>query len=240
MRLEVYEYSNKGGRDYNEDTVGHIMNKGCGVFVVADGLGGHSMGELASKCAVETILSKWDTENVDCIDQMSEVFEKANAAILDLQKRENTVMKSTAAVLAINKGKAVFANSGDSRVYYFHDNELNACTEDHSVAYKKYKAGEITRDMIGSDEDQSRLLRTLGGEDRYKPSVYVLKAPVSAGDAFLLCSDGLWEYLRDEEILIDLFKSESARHWAELLLVRVMERIPPDNDNLSVMTIRFF
>ena len=57
------------------------------------------------------------------------------------------------------------------------------------------------------------------------------------GDAFFLCSDGMWEYILDEEILVDYLKADSARTWAELLLLRVMERIPPKNDNLSLIAI---
>ena len=74
--------------------------------------------------------------------------------------------------------------------------EIAEYTDDHSVAYKKYKAGEITREEIGFDDDQSSLLRTLGSEDRYEPSVRELNLVPRKGDAFLLCSDGFWEYVK--------------------------------------------
>lgn len=147
------------------------------------------------------------------------------------------MMKTTAAVLAVGNDKAVLANSGDSRVYFIHKNELYMVTNDHSVAFKKYKAGEITRDMIGSDEDQSCLLRCLGGEDRYRSELYEPDVCVESGDAFMLCTDGAWEFLKDEEVLVDFLKAENARHWSELLLLRAMERINDGNDNLSVITV---
>lgn len=238
MKLDVFEYSNKGGRSYNEDSVGGSTDGSNGIFVIADGLGGHSLGELASSCAVNVITAGWQGFGNKPQEQLKELFEQANKAILELQKKNRTIMKSTAVVLAIEENKAVWANSGDSRVYYFHRNKLASCTEDHSVAYKKYKAGEITRDMLGSDEDQSSLLRTLGNEDRFVPDTHESLNALEVGDAFMLCSDGAWEYLRDEEILIDLLKSKNAEHWTELMLLRLMERIDNTNDNISIIAIK--
>ena len=150
---------------------------------------------------------------------------------------KNAVMKTTAAVLAINDNQAIWANVGDSRVYFIHRNRLHAYTNDHSVAYKKYKAGEITREQIAVDEDQSRLLRTLGSEERNEPDIHITDVPLESGDAFFLCSDGAWEYLMDEEILIDFLKSENAEYWAELMLIRIIERVNGENDNLSLLTV---
>ena len=238
MKLDVFEYSNKGGRSYNEDSIGSKCDGSNGIFIVADGLGGHSMGELASNCAVNVIMSGWYGFDDSPQEQIKSLFGQANAAIMELQNEKRTIMKSTAAVLAIEGNKAVWANTGDSRVYYFRKSKLAFCTEDHSVAYKKYKAGEITRDMLGSDEDQSSLLRTLGNDDRFVPDTYEAPNAIEVGDAFMLCSDGAWEYLRDEEILIDLLKSRNSQHWAELMLVRAMERISTGNDNISIITVK--
>ena len=126
---------------------------------------------------------------------------------------------------------------GDSRVYFIHDDRLHAYTNDHSVAYMKYRAGEITREQRATDEDQSRLLRSLGSEERNEPDVYAADVALAPGDAFFLCSDGAWEYLQDEEILIDYLKAETAADWAELMLLRIMERVDGENDNLSLVTV---
>ncbi len=105
------------------------------------------------------------------------------------------------------------------------------------MSYKKYKAGEITKEEICRDEDQSCLLRAIGNKERSEPDIHVCDAELEAGDAFLLCTDGVWEYLKDEEILIDLLKAEDARQWGELLLLRIMERIDGENDNLTLLTL---
>lgn len=242
MMFDFFEYSNKGGRSYNEDSVGSSFDDRRGIFVVADGLGGHALGEKASAAAVETIIAglnafEEDVSIDDAAEQLKEKISEANQSILSLQERENAVMKTTVAVLAVNDDKAVWANVGDSRVYFIHGNQLHAYTNDHSVAYKKYKAGEITREQIGTDEDQSRLLRSLGSEERNEPEIYAADVPLETGDGFFLCSDGAWEYLMDEEILIDFLKSETAKQWAELMMLRIMERINGENDNLSLLTV---
>lgn len=235
--FDVFAYTNKGGRSYNEDSVGSKFDDSSGIFVVADGLGGHACGEEASAAAVETILSEWDADAEDIEAQLRDKIAEANQRILRLQETEKTVMKTTVAVLAVSRKQAVWGNVGDSRVYFIHKNRLYAYTNDHSVAYKKYRAGEITREQIGTDEDQSRLLRTLGSEDRYEPEIYIGDTVLEPGDAFFLCSDGAWEYLLDEEIVIDFLKSETAVHWAELMMLRIMERINGENDNLSLLTV---
>ncbi|MCM1060693.1 MAG: serine/threonine-protein phosphatase [Eubacterium sp.] len=237
MKFDVYEYTSKGGRDYNEDSMGSCYDENGGIFVVADGLGGHTLGDMASRKAVETIISGWDNSAADISEELNIRIEEANNAILSLQNEMKAVMKTTVAALAVCGNKAVCANSGDSRVYVIHRNEFAYCTNDHSVAFKKYKSGEITREQIAGDEDQSSLLRTLGGKDRYKPEIYSPNIEIGRGNAFFLCSDGAWEYLHDEEILIDFLKSETAQQWSELLMLRIMERIDGKNDNLSLMTI---
>ncbi|MBR1659535.1 MAG: hypothetical protein IJ705_04390, partial [Oscillospiraceae bacterium] len=118
-----------------------------------------------------------------------------------------------------------------------HGGEQVFVTEDHSVSYKKFRAGEISRADIRTDPDQSALLRALGNAERCAPDAGSFEAPVGAGDGFLLCSDGVWEYLPEGEMLIDLLKSASAREWGENLLLRVLSRVGPGNDNLSLITV---
>ena len=238
MKYDVYEYSNQGGRDYNEDAIGHSIIAENGIFVVADGLGGHKFGELASSIVVETIVNGFagDFKN-NPSKWLEEQIELSNQRILEEQKIKGATLKSTVVVLAVDNNKAVWANVGDSRLYFLRDRELIDITNDHSVAYKKYKAGEITREQIKTDEDQSCLLRTLGSEDRKEPELYDYNVKIKDNDAFMLCSDGVWEYISDEEVMIDLLKSENSKEWAENLLVRLMDRIDGSNDNLTIMTI---
>lgn len=89
----------------------------------------------------------------------------------------------------------------------------------------------------GIHEDQSSLLRSIGGESRNEPEFYNPDGNITPGDAFFMCSDGAWEYLKDGEILIDYCKAADARMWAELLLLRIIDRVPGNHDNLSIITV---
>lgn len=238
MIFDTYEFSSRGGRSYNEDSVGSRVEEDHGVFVVADGLGGHSFGELASACVRDTLLGGFPCRDGDPAQWLEVQIAGANRRVLALQQEKNAVMKSTVAALYVMGSRAIWAHAGDSRLYYIHEGRIRACTEDHSVAYKKYKAGEITKREIAFDEDQSRLLRSIGGADHNEPVIRVYEEFLSPGDAFLLCSDGAWEFLDDGEIVIDLLKSNCAKQWAEYLLLRMMERIKGENDNLTLLTVR--
>ncbi len=237
MIFDSYEFSSRGGRSYNEDSVGSQVAEDHGIFVVADGLGGHSFGELASGCVRDTLLEGFPCRDGDPATWLEAQLAEANRRVLELQREKNKVLKSTVAALYVMGSRAIWAHAGDSRLYYIHKGRLEACTQDHSVAYKKYKAGEITRRELATDEDQARLLRSIGGEDHNEPDVCVYDEFLSPGDAFLLCSDGAWEFLNDEEIAIDLLKSSSAKQWAEYLLLRIMEQITGGNDNLTLLTV---
>ena len=237
MMIDSHLFTEKGGRELNEDSVGERRFEGGMLFVVADGLGGHEDGGTASECVKEHMLTAEFIDEEHPAEWLERELAAANEKLLSLQAERHSNMKSTAAVLLIANGKAYCAHVGDSRVYYFHDGRICGITADHSVAYKKYRARELTFEQIGSDEDQSSLLRTMGSTERCIPEVGSYEEPLSAGDGFLLCSDGLWAYLRGEEPLIDMLKAENAREWSELILLRYMERAEPTSDNLSLITV---
>ena len=236
MVLDSFSYTCTGGREYNQDTVGISESSSGAVYVVADGLGGHLHGEMASKCAVDTFLEAELPQSAELASWLEEQITLANQSILSLQEQYGN-MKTTVSSLIIQDDRAAWAHVGDSRLYYLHGKTIEAFTQDHSVAYKKYLSGEISREEIGSDVDQSSLLRTLGNPTRCKPVFGEPGHPIEANDGFLLCSDGFWEYVLDDEILVDYLKADCAQTWAELLLLRVMERIDAGNDNLSVITV---
>lgn len=236
MVLDSFLYTSKGGREHNQDSVGASETPLGSVYVLADGLGGHLHGELASKCAVETLQSAQLPDKDNQLAWLEEQCKAANQKILDLQELHGTT-RTTIVSLLVNDDQAAWAHVGDSRLYYLHDRKIEAFTDDHSVAYKKYLSGEIAREQIAFDDDQSSLLRALGNPTRSQPVCSSPGHAISPGDGFLLCSDGFWEYVMDEEILIDFLKADCAESWAELLLLRVMHRIDMGNDNLSVITL---
>lgn len=234
MNISAFCYTNQGGREHNEDSVRCCAGEDRGIFVLADGLGGHGCGEVASALAADVLYDGIAAGNPDT-GGLCALFQEANAAIL----RQHAVpgqedMKTTAAALSITPGRAVWGHIGDSRLYRFSGNTLVQATRDHSVTYMKYLGGEISYMDICHDDDRSSLLRVLG-RDPCKPEA--AQSEAAPGDAYLLCSDGFWEYVYREEILADLLKAETPQTWAESMLLRHIRRVPEGNDNFSLITV---
>lgn len=239
MRLSCFTYTNRGGRPDNEDSVRWDCQDGRGIFVLADGLGGHRSGEMASAIAAETILT--GISEASALDEqlLAEQLEAANLQVMEGQKHPGCEdMKTTAVVLAAECSDAgemaVWGHVGDSRLYYFSGGELCSVTRDHSVTYMKYLGGEISYMDVYHDDDRSSLLRVLG-----KPGCRPETGGTNLhpGDAFLLCSDGFWEYVYNEEMQADLLKSETPGEWIRLMLLRHIRRTPPGNDNFSAIAV---
>jgi len=238
MTLRVHTYSNKGGRDKNEDCIHAECMDARGIFVLADGLGGHKRGEVASQTAVEALTLALKNCEKPNPAGLREAFLAANQAVLDGQKASDCKsMKTTAVVLQIAGDKAIWGHVGDSRLYHFANGEIASVTKDQSVTYKKYLGGEISYQDIRNDEDRSSLLSVLGNEGKCSPETPETLQTIASGDAFLLCSDGFWEYVFDEEMLIDLLKSETTREWIDYMLLRHIKRTRPSYDNYSLIAV---
>ncbi len=239
MVLDVYALTDPGGRDHNEDSIAYEIEGGRGMFVVADGLGGHAHGEAASKEAADCFMEAFrrGRGDADPAAWLRDICGLANEGVMKLQEKSAGQMKTTVVALYIEDGEAFWANVGDSRLYYLHEDEIAHVTADHSVSYMKYRAGEISRAQINRDPDQSSLLRALGNNEKHEPDLNSVPGSLSDADGFCLCSDGVWEYCYDEEILIDFLKAGNAREWGELLLSRVLSRVSGGNDNFSILTV---
>ena len=236
MKTDSYLFTSVGGREDNQDAVGSTQSKAGELFILADGLGGYRYGNLASELTVQTMKEDFQHETGLDGGRIYDMISRANDAVLQLQREKFCQARSTVVMLALSGGHAVWGNTGDSRLYFIRRGRLESYTEDHSVAYKKYKAGEITREQIPQDEDQSCLLRSLGNETRWKPDLYE-RDDLERGDAFLLCSDGLWEYVTDREIAEERTRAETAEGWAKALLSLAEKRFRRGNDNFSVITV---
>lgn len=236
MRISTAYLSEQGGREKNEDTVciRRKDNKLC-VFV-GDGLGGYDNGKFASETAAQTIIKY--SEQQDFLDEtrMQEAAMLANEKIKEQQAVRNSNMKTTIVVLGIDDLKARWMHVGDSRLYHFKNGKIVGQTMDHSVSQMAVLMGEITQEQIRFHEDRNRVLRALGS-DNSKPDISKLTIIDGDKEAFLLCTDGFWEYVFEEEMEEELRKAKSPEKWLKKMRGILEKRVPRGNDNYTAVAV---
>jgi serine/threonine protein phosphatase PrpC len=241
LEFESYAISEKGGRAENQDYVGSARASDWTCWVLADGLGGHQGGSTAARIAVDAALQAFASSPGSSPDSVRVYLEAADAAICEGQRDGHGPrgMRSTAVVLIAGRGQAVWGHLGDSRLYYFQSGRLAAQTSDHSVPQALAAAGEITPAEIRFHEDRGRLLRSLGTGQPLRPTSLDAVRPLSAGDAFLLCTDGFWEHVDEPRMERGLGEAASARDWLESLRREVEAASPADNYSaLAIFAMR--
>ncbi|MCI7812462.1 MAG: protein phosphatase 2C domain-containing protein [Lachnospiraceae bacterium] len=232
-------FSRQGERNNNEDSIRMKEKRGASVFLLADGLGGHGAGEVASQMTVNYGIKLF--ERLDSYDTyLKELFEDGQRRLLNLQRIHNASeqMKTTLVALLIQKETAAWGHIGDSRLYLFEDGILKQRTLDHSVPQMLVKSGEISEADIRTHPDRNRLLRVMGNE--WERETYDLSRPIrlTEGMSFLMCSDGFWEYITEEWMEHTLRNAKSVAHW-----LNVMEKIVQENghgkqmDNFSAIGV---
>jgi serine/threonine protein phosphatase PrpC len=232
--------SNRGGRSHNEDSTLSLTNGATYCWIVADGLGGHSGGEEASRIACETVGKSFQSDFKVSSDSMHKHLKSADDALRREQEThpELVQMKSTIVVLIANAAQAVVGHVGDSRFYYFRDWTLVGQTKDHSVPQSLVDAGELSPSAIRHHEDRNRLLRALGEERPVRSSVFSTALDIGKGDAFLLCTDGFWENVLEVEMELDLCKSRTTVEWLSHMESRLQTRVAGNYDNYTAVAVR--
>lgn len=201
-----------GDREHNEDFAAVECGEGSCCFVLADGLGGHGKGEVASRLVCETAVQAFRKEG---IKEPTPLFELAQKRLMERQRQENAVdaMKTTMNLLIVDGKDIRWGHVGDSRTYYFRKGRIAARTKDHSVPQIMVAMGEIKEKDIRHHPDRNRLLRVMG-IDWLKPQ-YALEEEIKTGhkQAFLLCTDGFWELIEDKEMEKCLKKAKDVQDW---------------------------
>lgn len=230
-------YSDMGGRSENEDSAGSLTVKDRGLCAsLADGLGGHGGGKTASLAAVRTIEDCFQRDASMDRETFERWFSEANQAVLSCQTPECR-MKTTLVVLRLVGGRAAWAHVGDSRLYHFYNGVLTEQTVDHSVSQMAVFRGEITQDEIRGHEDRNRLLRALGSEKNLRIDVREETELSEGRHAFLLCSDGFWEYVLEREMEETLAGAESAEAWLREMQRILGSRAGQGNDNNTAVAV---
>lgn len=241
MTVDTAVLSKVGGRKNNQDAFGYELNQTQGCWVVADGLGGHAGGETASRMAVDAVLSRYQ-QNADVSPAFIETcLQTAHQAIQDKAAMEYdlSAMRTTLVVLTCDARQLIWGHVGDTRLYWFRQGKIIHQTKDHSVPQMLVDAGKLDPMKIRGHEDQNRLTRAVGQAGVLKTSVMPEPKAWQPGDAFLLCSDGIWTYILEQEMETDWTMAASAAEYLTLLEQRVLERAESEHDNYTAIAVRF-
>ena len=212
--MEYKAYTDKGTRDHNEDDCGISSYGDAHCLVVADGLGGHGGGDVASKCAGDAVCTLF-MERGFSDHFFADAFSGAQNAILEQQAltQRFSTMKTTLVVLVVDNGWIHWAHIGDSRLYIFRGKRLLRRTLDHSVPQMLAQAGEIREADIRHHPDRNRLMRVMGV--RNDAPRFEVGKPIRLTGAyqFLLCTDGYWELIEEDDMLRTLKESATPQQW---------------------------
>lgn len=239
LRFETAMISEPGGRHENQDCCDYLVQDGVGCWVLADGLGGHLGGRVAARIAVSAALDAFRIKP-ECSQQtVAQYLDAANSAIVTAQKCDPALasMRTTAVLLVCDSRYAFWSHVGDSRLYYLREGRIQVQTRDHTVPQALCDAGKLAPDAIRFHAERNWLLRSLGHGDDSQTEPAPSLVPVKRGDAFLLCSDGLWEYVTEPEMEADLVKSRDSAGWLKRMEARVGERAGSRGDNYTAIAV---
>ena len=240
MKLTHATLSHPAGRKVNEDASNsHQPAAGQGCWVVADGLGGHGGGDVASKIAVDTIVDAYRSNPEFSATYLGKLMELAQQAILSRQQDDYrlSAMRSTAVVLLLDDAKALWAHLGDTRLYRFASGRIVFQTRDHSVPQAMVDAGDIGYDDIRHHEDRNRLTRSLGNDGKVRTTLLDQPVALCEGDAFLMCTDGFWEFVTEPEMEAALAESGTPEKWLVAMESILLRKAPAGHDNYTATAI---
>ncbi len=228
-------------REKNED----CFYAGDNLFIVADGMGGHQAGEVASRLAVDTFVRSFN-ESINKSSKIQKRFIKnniirsvrlANEEVFkkSLKDSEYSGMGTTFTACFLSGGNIHIAHIGDSRAYLCRDNNIDLLTSDHTFVGELYRRGEITYEETFDHPQRNYLTNVLGISDEISPDYLAIKT--LPGDSLIICSDGLNSTIKDEIILKLSEKYPEPENTAKKLIENALKN--GGNDNITVIAVRF-
>ena len=241
MRFSVYQVSRKGGREKNEDRMGYCYTRDAGLFALADGMGGHPEGEVASQLALQTLAALFQRDSKPRLaDPLRFLHESIIAGHHQLlryatQKALIDTPRTTVVACVIQGNNAYWAHCGDSRLYLVRGDKLLARTRDHSYSELQATMSQVV--PIGERFNRNVLFTCLGSPG--KPVVDTVGPLVmQSGDRILLCSDGLWSSVSDEAI-VELLSRRVISDAVPELVEQALRTAGAKSDNVSVLGLEW-
>ncbi len=232
--MKAYPVTHAGlVRQENEDTI-RVVHGAHGLYILADGMGGHLAGEVASRMAADELEQMLTDGCEPSTERLREAIVQANAAVYEKQL-SSPDMKGMGTTLTVVWESDVFVyvgHVGDSRAYLYREGMLRQMTEDHSLVGELVRAGAITEAKARTHPQRNVITRAVGTDEKMQPDVFrILKAK---GDKWLLCSDGLTDMVEDQKILETIEKYDAAQAARQLVQLALEGG---GKDNISVMLL---
>ena len=211
-----------------------------GVFIVADGMGGHAAGEVASEMAVQAVAKNLEgvvgRSDAEAAHMMRLAIHQANAAIFrrTVDEPEKRGMGTTATAMVVNQSRYMIGQVGDSRAYLLRNGSLTQLTKDHSYVQEQVDAGYLTPEQARTHPYSNVITRCVGANSDVVPDIYV--GTLSTGDMFLLASDGLTGMLEDDDLHRILSSDNTPAQHVDILVTEGNRR--GGLDNITVIIVR--
>jgi serine/threonine protein phosphatase PrpC len=238
MRFSVYQVSRRGGREKNEDRMGYCYTRDSGLFALADGMGGHPEGEMASQIALQTLAALYQRDArpslKDPIRFLHEAIMAGHHQLLRYASERGLIdtPRTTIVACVLQGNTAYWAHCGDSRLYFVRGDKLIARTRDHSYSELQETLSAVV--PIGERYNRNVLFTCLGSPG--KPVVDTAGPLIlQKGDRVLLCSDGLWGSVSDEVITQQLATRTISDAVPELV-EQALRNAGPKSDNVTVLS----
>ena len=242
-------------RDHNEDSllawdlrlVWDNQPINIGLYIVADGMGGHEGGEIASGIAINTIaqtlmptlldpqLRSGPVSTSTLAERLRQAIVQANSAIYEESQRRSSDMGTTLTMAIVVGDRAIVGNVGDSRTYLYRNGALERISKDHSLVQRLVDIGQIAPDDVYSHPNRNAILRSLG--DSADPDVDTFDVRLEPGDALFLCSDGQWEMVRDKQMAAIIKEHKAAPDACDALIKAA--NAAGGEDNITAILVRF-
>jgi protein phosphatase len=225
-------------RSGNEDN--YLMVPERGIFVVADGMGGHAAGEVASEMAVRIIARDLGSFKglmpEDAATRMTQAIRTANAAIFErtLAEHDKRGMGTTSTVLVLHGNRYLIGQVGDSRAYLLREGVFHQITKDHSYVQEQVDAGYLTPEQARTHPYANVITRCVGASGDVLPDIFAGTA--RAGDVFLLASDGLTGMVEDDALLTILKSDGTPERWVDRMVAEANRR--GGLDNITTIIVR--
>jgi protein phosphatase len=225
-------------RSGNEDF--HLMQLDRGIFIVADGMGGHAAGEVAAEMAVRAIAEEMGNfrglPDPDVAARLFTAIQTANSLIFrrTLVEQDKRGMGTTATALVLFPRRYLIGQVGDSRAYILRDGKLQQITKDHSYVQEQVDAGLLTPEQARTHPYGNVITRCVGSNEEVIPDMYF--GALEAGDVLLLASDGLTGMLEDDQLLRVLQAGGEPKQWVDRLITDANRR--GGLDNITAIVVR--